>query len=709
MKKRTAWSIYVFVCMILLLCGSITVHAKGVYEEPGSISSSHNWANPVKCHTFTDENGNITIMYSVWSGSQQTLRINSYSPKGDRISRKEIPVPGETWGGTVFFGDDGCRYLTTGNDGQNAFYIQKYSADWALLGTASIGYDESYTYEAFRGGNSDMAMAGKYLIVHAARGRQDGHQSNTTFYIDTETMTPTYVAGPFGFSHVSHSFNQFVRVDQDQMIFVDHGDAYPRSVHLQAYRIAADESGLEQELESELDLLTIKGSIGDNKTGVTVDGFELGKDSHIVAGTAIPHDRFASETEFENYEGSNNIYIALVGKDFKSSQWKWMTAFPDSSDIRIKNLNLLKVNEDRFLLLYGIYKDDKPTGTCYMMIDSSGNILKQGEKAKPFYCTSAPSVYQDTLIWCHYVESELGSFLVLNRWNTGTGELSIQNLSTGQKSKIDKVQLESLADTVSAGKKYEITALVYSSVFAEEFPTAPVVWSSSNPDILEIMEEESILGDAVWNRSYKKTCTTIKAKSSGTVTVTMSIGDKKCSGKITVAAPVKKLSLSKKKLTLKTGQSDQLHVSGNNGNAVSWTSSDRKVAKVSSKGKVTGLKKGQAKITVSALGKKASVTVKVSAKKWTPPTPSITSVERKSGNQLSIKWKPVNDVSGYEIYLSYQKKRGYQKVKTVSRAKTVSCSVKKVKTKTCYVRIRSYKKFGSGKLYGKYSKAVVCR
>ena len=55
MKKKTAWSIYVFVCMILLLCGSITVHAKGVYEEPGSISSSHNWANPVKCHTFTDE------------------------------------------------------------------------------------------------------------------------------------------------------------------------------------------------------------------------------------------------------------------------------------------------------------------------------------------------------------------------------------------------------------------------------------------------------------------------------------------------------------------------------------------------------------------------------------------------------------------------------------------------------------------------------
>ena len=51
MKKRTAWSIYVFVCMILLLCGSITVHAKGVYEEPGSISSSHNWANPVKCRT----------------------------------------------------------------------------------------------------------------------------------------------------------------------------------------------------------------------------------------------------------------------------------------------------------------------------------------------------------------------------------------------------------------------------------------------------------------------------------------------------------------------------------------------------------------------------------------------------------------------------------------------------------------------------------
>ena len=35
--------------------------------------------------------------------------------------------------------------------------------------------------------------------------------------------------------YVSHSFNQFIDLDGNQIVAVDHGDAYPRSVVLTKY------------------------------------------------------------------------------------------------------------------------------------------------------------------------------------------------------------------------------------------------------------------------------------------------------------------------------------------------------------------------------------------------------------------------------------------------------------------------------------------
>lgn len=84
-------------------------------------------------------------------------------------------------------------------------------------------------------------------------------------------------------------------------------------------------------------------------------------------------------------------------------------------------------------------------------------------------------------------------------------------------------------------------------------------------------------------------------------------------------AKIKKLTptikLSASSITLKTGQSRKLIVSGlANGDSVkSWKSSDTSLVKVSKKGKVTAKKKaGTTKVTVTlASGKKKSVTVKV--------------------------------------------------------------------------------------------------
>lgn len=667
---------------------------------------TQNWANPVRCHTVSDAKGNVTAMYSIWNGSEQILNIDKFSSSGTKLSHKSVSVPGRTWGGAVFQAADGYNYIATGNDGNTAFYISKYSADWKLIKTASIGKDESYTATAFDGGNCDMAMIGECLVVHGARGRKDGHQSNVTFFIDTKTMKPTYVTGEFGFDHVSHSFSQFVRSSGNQLFMVDHGDGYPRSVYLQSYETEQTEEGLTQKSGQSLSLMDIWGNTGANYTGTTVDGFELGSRGHIVVGTSIPHHKFTSQEQFEDYEDSNNVYVSVVNKDLKTSSLKWLTSY--TKDIQIRNLELVKISDDRFALLYGVEEKGEPTSTCCKLIDSAGNVLKTSTLNKPFYCVSEPSVSGNVLTWCHYVESELGNFLVMNQWNLSTDKFQIFNLDTGMKSKISKLELASERQCVP-GKAYEMTVNVYSSAFKHSFPTAPVVWKSSNNDVAEMLQDETILEDSVWNQSYKKTTTNIKVKKAGTATITCMVGDKTATVKLQAKGPVKKLSFSKKKVTLKLGQSYKAVVSGNNGNKTSWKSSNAKVAKVSKTGTITGLKKGTAKITAAAGGKNAVLTVIVSGKKWTPPKATIISLRKNTKTAMTVKWKKQSGITGYRISYGTNKKLKKAKTITVGKAAASSKTIKKLKAgKTYYVKVRAYKKAQiNGKkttLYSKWSK-----
>ena len=676
----------VLLLLVCYICLSIPADAAGTYTEPGSNISSQYWSNPVKCHTISNADGSVTIMYSVWNGSQQILYIDRFSSAGARLSHKGVAVPGKAWGGTVYRGPDGCNYIATGNGADAAYYISKYSADWNLIRTTAIGQEESYTNTAYRSSNSDMTMVGDYLIVHAGRGRLDGHQSNTTFVINKNTMQAVYVTGAFGTDHVSHSFSQFIRSDGNQVLMVDHGDAYPREIVFQTYQM--DSSGSPFQNLRQLSLFDIKGQTGQNYTGVTVDGFELGSANHVVAGTSIPHDTFASDAAFAAYEGSNNVFVILINKNLQSSGVKWLTSY---SNVQVSNLEMVKINDNRFLLLYGTKDANDNCATCYMIIDSNGTVQSSGSIPKTFYCTSEPSVNGNVITWCHYVESELGNFLVMNRWDIGTGSFQVFNLDTGIASKISKIDGSSQY-TLRSGQEAELTQEVYSDIFRKEFPTAPAVWESSDPDILEVLDEESILSSSVTNNSYKDVSAKVRAKKTGTVTVTCRVGDKKSTIKCKVTDKVTKLSFGRKKITLKLGQSYKANASGSNGNKVTWQSSNSRVAKVNKKGVITARRAGKVTITAKAGGKKAVLTVKVSKAKWKPPKTKITRWKKAGKNKVKVFWKKKDYITGYQVSYAGNKKFKNVKVITVKRAGRDTVKLKNLAgKKKYYVRVRSYK------------------
>ena len=74
---------------------------------------------------------------------------------------------------------------------------------------------------------------------------------------------------------------------------------------------------------------------------------------------------------------------------------------------------------------------------------------------------------------------------------------------------------------------------------------------------------------------------------------------------------VQVFKVAKKKLTVKKGKKVKIKVTVSPKTTVKFKSSKPKIAKVTKKGVVKGIKKGKAKITVTAFGKKKTVTIKV--------------------------------------------------------------------------------------------------
>lgn len=129
----------------------------------------------------------------------------------------------------------------------------------------------------------------------------------------------------------------------------------------------------------------------------------------------------------------------------------------------------------------------------------------------------------------------------------------------------------------------------------------------------------------------------VTAKKKGTTTITAVAGKKKLTCKITVEAPV----INTTSLKVLVGKSYTLKITGTT-KSIKWTSKDKSIATVSSKGKVTGKKVGTTKITATISDKKytCSVTVK-----------SATSTDGTRTNPISAYKAYTTDIYDYWTYL----------------------------------------------------------
>lgn len=132
------------------------------------------------------------------------------------------------------------------------------------------------------------------------------------------------------------------------------------------------------------------------------------------------------------------------------------------------------------------------------------------------------------------------------------------------------------------------------TVKATATPSATVKYTSSNTKVATVNSKTGV----------------VKGIKAGTVTITAKAGALKTTCKVVVKNPA--FSLVKSSATIKKGKTTTIRSKAAPAGKVTYTSSNKKVAAVNSKGVVKGIKKGKATITVKCNGitKKFVVTVK---------------------------------------------------------------------------------------------------
>ena len=208
------------------------------------------WSKPVNSYLYVDGEDLVRVENI---GGQ--IIVEKYNSNFEIISSKRIDSDiAELWGG--FFSGENENYIITGkvnnaesNDGE-VIRISKYSKDWNLIDQAVIS--GSNTRVPFDAGSLRCVESDGILYIltcHKMYRGNDGmnHQANMMISLresDMEIADINYQVSNTGTGYVSHSFNQFILIDDNRnIVTLNHGDAFPRAVILMKYRHKADTSG----------------------------------------------------------------------------------------------------------------------------------------------------------------------------------------------------------------------------------------------------------------------------------------------------------------------------------------------------------------------------------------------------------------------------------------------------------------------------------
>lgn len=222
-------------CFVEVNAKELDIEDTGIEREITAVGEYENWEGVSNAAQFTDGRGGCYFAYDT------KKYVNVIKTNGGKIDGNTIRLEkAHAMFGAITCDEEGNYYLVTGetnagdDTARNTIFVSKYDNKGNLVKTAGDNgssslasyYDSSfYSKEPFSGGNCDVAINGKILAVHYARGMYSGHQSNSVFAVHTETLEKVNV----GEVYQSHSFAQRVIPYQNGFLFAGEGDCYNRA------------------------------------------------------------------------------------------------------------------------------------------------------------------------------------------------------------------------------------------------------------------------------------------------------------------------------------------------------------------------------------------------------------------------------------------------------------------------------------------------
>lgn len=448
---------------------------KTASSREGAYSAGYH-ANSDYTYHYATQSNNLGIVTA--DITKKRFYVDVYSPANyKKLSSKTISFGENTVWGTFYAAPDGYFYVLLGRNNPKesktkvVMEVKKYSIDWNYIasaymyGSATQGFYGGVTIP-FDAGAPSMTLAGNELVVHTSREMfqsSDGknHQSNLTFDVDTATMTAT---PHYSFDlYVSHSFNQFVVRAENDLVYIDHGDAYPRSIRLKVNEDFAAGTGSFDSFT----LMKITGNTGQNYTGTTLNGAVSYGKNVVVVGHSVPHNNAVKGKTGLNFN-SRNVYISTFNTETRATNFKWLTNYNPSGKTRTGQPRIVSVGEDRFAILYSIETKGKYK-MVYKLIDSQGNVLATKAWNNRYYSASSdPILINNQLFFTGYQTDGLTTYLskidmnnltnpTLTLKKSSNAYLKSIKVKSGKLSKRFKKKSYKYTVKASAGKTVKIT------------------------------------------------------------------------------------------------------------------------------------------------------------------------------------------------------------------------------------------------------------
>ena len=719
--------------------GSATI-LSGRATDNASDNHYNTWSSVTNSYLVQNSNGTLTRLENTSSG----IVVENYSADGKKlISQRTISKELNVFGG--FYSGKDYNYLVFGqnntseSDSKEVVRVVKYTKSWSKVNSCSISGVN--TTKPFSAGSLRMEESGGKLYVytcHEMYADSDGihHQANMLFTIDESSMTLTdsmYDVSNLTDGYVSHSFNQFIKADEGgKYIYrVDHSESSNymmngsylsvNGITLTKYKADGKSTAVSVSIPVKFDINK------SNYTGSSIGGFELGSGNCLIA--------YAKDVSSSCK--TRNVYISVTDELFNGTQNIALTNYGTSSKVTCRTPQLIKINDNLFLVMWEEYNSSTgKTTTKTMTVDSNGKTITKAishsfglSDCQPVVCSdgmvkwyvtnnSAPTLYKlSPFALDDYHEHSYTKTVLSNATCTTAGTLKYTCScgdsytetipATGHKSSgwiVDKA-----ASIGVKGSKHKECTVCKKILETAEIPALSRI---------SISKASVTLSTSIYayDGKAKKPGVTVKLngktlKNGTDYTVSYSNNTKVGTAKVTIKGKGNYTGSVSKTYSIKNNFK-KATVSGISTKAFTGKNITQSIT-VKYNGKT--LKKGtDYTVSYSNNKKVGTATVKITGKgsytgtitktfKINPAKQEIQKLTAKS-KAFFVDWAQKGSATGYEIQYATNSKFTSAKKVTITNKKTDKTTISKLSgKKKYYVRVRSYTTVKGTKYYGAWS------